>query len=553
MGTEPTPKLHLDIAFNAGLTKERFVGAVIHRIRYVGFPRVLDALTLVEEVMAERGLSRSLRRAETVPEDDGVVGPTAYPRPVLARNPHRTSLRLAALAVAILLGIAWLAGRHDAPIARAAVGSIETDVTCAARELAPVPDLVAETTSTARGAASARLSATSEDASPASPTPPPAPAGKLVVRALDAATGLPLPAPSVRAASSTRFAEIARRPDLLETVLRLTPGDYRLHVGSPGYEPVEVSDVEVLATRTTALPPVRMRPGSGRIFGRAAGVRAGERLHAELFGEGRVTCGACTGDRCARCGNEGDRMRHLLGARGEFAFEPLASGAYLLRLTDQTGYEASMLIRVDLGAFEIREVELSVVRARSVRIAVADTDGTSLDSFWAARLAGLREAPEDPDAWPLVVHEARPGAEWSCRFFERDQVVAFGSLRPPSPQGGQSVYGTVIACGVGHTSARTDRDDRELRPGDALQPSPAVPSFPSTSLSPVVEPSGLVRIDFVPARIDSIEIGCGPFGAVVTLTDAADDVLRARLVLDPKRIKDSEAKTFLELEAAVGD
>ena len=42
------------IIVSAGLTKERIAGALIHCIPYVGFPRCLNALSLLKEVMAER-------------------------------------------------------------------------------------------------------------------------------------------------------------------------------------------------------------------------------------------------------------------------------------------------------------------------------------------------------------------------------------------------------------------------------------------------------------------------------------------------------------------
>ncbi len=43
LGTEPQLKLHINTGFNVGLTKEKIVGALIHCIPYVGFPRVLNA------------------------------------------------------------------------------------------------------------------------------------------------------------------------------------------------------------------------------------------------------------------------------------------------------------------------------------------------------------------------------------------------------------------------------------------------------------------------------------------------------------------------------
>src|SRR5690606_262722 len=57
LGTEPQLKLHINVGFNVGLTREKIIGALIHCIPYVGFPRVLNALTLVKEVMAERGMT----------------------------------------------------------------------------------------------------------------------------------------------------------------------------------------------------------------------------------------------------------------------------------------------------------------------------------------------------------------------------------------------------------------------------------------------------------------------------------------------------------------
>ena len=56
LGTERQLKLHINVGFNVGLTKEKIVGALIQCIPYIGFPRVLNGLTLLQEVMAERGL-----------------------------------------------------------------------------------------------------------------------------------------------------------------------------------------------------------------------------------------------------------------------------------------------------------------------------------------------------------------------------------------------------------------------------------------------------------------------------------------------------------------
>lgn len=56
LGTERQLKLHINVGFNVVLTREKIVGTMIHLLPYAGFPRVLNALTLVKEVMAERGM-----------------------------------------------------------------------------------------------------------------------------------------------------------------------------------------------------------------------------------------------------------------------------------------------------------------------------------------------------------------------------------------------------------------------------------------------------------------------------------------------------------------
>ena len=76
LGTEPQLKLHINVGFNVGLTKEKIVGALIHCIPYIGFPRVLNALTLLEQVMVERGLaSESPKDAEHSTRALAVVAP----------------------------------------------------------------------------------------------------------------------------------------------------------------------------------------------------------------------------------------------------------------------------------------------------------------------------------------------------------------------------------------------------------------------------------------------------------------------------------------------
>ncbi len=57
LGTEQQLKLHINVGFNVGLTKEKIVGTLIQGIPYIGFPRVLNALSLLKQVVAERDLA----------------------------------------------------------------------------------------------------------------------------------------------------------------------------------------------------------------------------------------------------------------------------------------------------------------------------------------------------------------------------------------------------------------------------------------------------------------------------------------------------------------
>jgi len=54
LGIERQLKVHLHVGFNVGLTQDQLVGALIHCIPYIGFPRVLNGLNLLQQVIAER-------------------------------------------------------------------------------------------------------------------------------------------------------------------------------------------------------------------------------------------------------------------------------------------------------------------------------------------------------------------------------------------------------------------------------------------------------------------------------------------------------------------
>lgn len=55
-GCEPQLRVHLNGALNVGISPEKIVETIIHCVPYVGFPRVLNAVSTAKEVFASREL-----------------------------------------------------------------------------------------------------------------------------------------------------------------------------------------------------------------------------------------------------------------------------------------------------------------------------------------------------------------------------------------------------------------------------------------------------------------------------------------------------------------
>ncbi len=55
-GCEPQLRVHFNGARNVGVPPEKIVEALIHCVPYVGFPRVLNAVSAAKEVFAARDL-----------------------------------------------------------------------------------------------------------------------------------------------------------------------------------------------------------------------------------------------------------------------------------------------------------------------------------------------------------------------------------------------------------------------------------------------------------------------------------------------------------------
>ena len=53
----PQIQIHINSGLNVGLTPEEIVGCIMHLLPYTGFPRVLNALKVADQVFEERGVS----------------------------------------------------------------------------------------------------------------------------------------------------------------------------------------------------------------------------------------------------------------------------------------------------------------------------------------------------------------------------------------------------------------------------------------------------------------------------------------------------------------
>jgi len=55
----PQIGMHIITGLNVGLTPDEIIGAIMHLIPYVGFPRALNALKVAQDVFKEQGITIS--------------------------------------------------------------------------------------------------------------------------------------------------------------------------------------------------------------------------------------------------------------------------------------------------------------------------------------------------------------------------------------------------------------------------------------------------------------------------------------------------------------
>lgn len=60
---EPQLEVHINAALNVGLTPNQIVEAILHCSPYIGFPRVLNAIKIGQNVFTKRGIAPEWKEA----------------------------------------------------------------------------------------------------------------------------------------------------------------------------------------------------------------------------------------------------------------------------------------------------------------------------------------------------------------------------------------------------------------------------------------------------------------------------------------------------------
>jgi len=389
--------------------------------------------------------------------------------------------------------------------------------------------------------------------------------GKLLVRAVDAATDEPLRSFGVRLLSETRFADERSHDASGELELPLTPGTYALVVSSPGYEPTEVAEATVRTGETNRLEPARLRAGAGVIVAEVLG-RDRLDLTVELIGVGRRPCERCGDDPdaapgaapdtgaldpwerdapCSACGFSQDRscVRLTSGQRAEF--RGLASGHYALRVHDGGDLVVCEDREVFLPDAGFERVAFELSRERYVELEFLDVDERSLSDEWRRRLAEAGDEPEEV----IVSFEGGIRMNPITLAFSDDTsaLVATAVVVPPLPQGAGGIF---VSGGSFASRPRSGASaDRARRPEDLLRPAP-VPARFDLEIACDIDANGLARVGPLPSARLTLVATAESFAAEALVPASRTDTrvtLRLRSTV-PEAAATPELATYARYE-----
>lgn len=382
---------------------------------------------------------------------------------------------------------------------------------------------------------------------PAAPVRP----GKLTLSAVDAATGAPLNAGSLRLGSAKRFATA----DLAEHVeLWLTPGVWDGSIACAGYEPGALQNVAIKSGEVTDAGQVVLSAGAGQIEGR---VRAATGpVSVELAGVGRHPCLRCAiGEAeadeeppacdpfaretpCPACGFAASRSILLVRPGESFSFRNLASGLYVARALDENGRALTREYQVAVRPRGSTWLELEGDSARDVECKLVFESGQPFEGVWqedgedrasAVELRFLRGGTEVAKATVLAQRRIELENGWVAM---RSVSLGQGTFRI-----GRVVWGGSVLV-LNEEVPEPTAGDRERMPEDTLWPDPVAADFEPTGTGASWCGAGTLRAGPLLCEGLSVRAECGPFASDTIRLDSACAGGTALLVMHPREQED---------------
>lgn len=396
-------------------------------------------------------------------------------------------------------------------------------------------------------------------------TPPPRPA-RLVLRCVDAATGMQLPLWTCRAVSDTRFLE--RTVGMVgPDHFAVTPGRWHLRFSAAGCEPQFLGPIELASGEERNLGAIALARGSGRIVGRLErlGAAAGKPAWIELLGEGRAPCPRCdpaTGavppepagspiwpppppvTEC--CGWFKERSVVEVDGAGRFAFENLAAGTYHVRPFDgRHPVQPTSALLVARGGQSVAELVLAP--PVTLLLTLRDVGGSPFVGRWW---------PQD-HAEPPPIHFDLEFETLATTLDMGVDLAALRALEGPAPRAGMDPAGTGVEVGFRVAFAEGsfgrifgDRElpsDRERAANEALEPGVALPPFSGSEFAVARLGPSLFRVRPLPAAPIRFRLRCADHASdwiAVDLADPANHHLTVTLKLDPEAVPPPTKEAF---------
>jgi RNA polymerase sigma factor (sigma-70 family) len=349
------------------------------------------------------------------------------------------------------------------------------------------------------------------------------PPGRLKLRVIEAASGEPLAAVTLRLLNETRAARVDQQPS--ECDVAASAGTWSLAILHEGFEPELRENIEVRSNETTDLGVVALGRGSGVIEGHVVceGFDPGSPHFIELRGDGRSPCSPqcllrSPSEAYIGCGYNWDRSVLPVGPDGRFVFRGLAAGTYFLRPLDERP-RLEPTTQLELARGEWRTIDIPMRPPLTVIFHLDDERGDPFLGVWSDREPGM--------AQPIEFFLTVDGfvTNFSVRS-EREDLE--GRLGPPPPldpncsaasqEGGRSV--PIETTRILHWTTRVD----EERTADAslLPPPPPTPGYGHLELGCARLGPNRYLVQQLPACRIHWTAHCGPFVADELDVDLGD-------------------------------